>query len=382
MANALTALTPTLFSAARKDPRELTGILGHVTRDFNDRGVAKGDKVTISVAPVATVGDFTESQTFTAGTDRTASSLELQLNRSKVSSFNLTGEQERSLFNGGTALDLMAQTLEQHFRAHINAMETYAWQVARAAASRATGTAGTDPFATDQKPLADALKILKDNGAGDREHAAIISTTAGANLRKVANLFKVNEAGDPNLLRAGLLGNLYGIDVRESAAVTTTAIGTAASATTNNAGYAVGATTLTLAAVGTGTILAGDVVTFAGDSTQYVVKTGNADVSAGGTIVLQEPGLKVAMSAATKAITVGAIATANIVLRRDAVVLVARPGIQPPGGGFESQVISDPQTGLSFLLVRAVGNGMASWYVRSVYDAFAPNPYAIAQLLG
>lgn len=380
MANTLTALQPLLFSAARKVPRELTGIVGHITRDFQDKGVAKGDTVTASVAPVATVGSYTEAQTFTAGTDRTASSVTLTLNQSKVSSFNLTAEQERSLGNGGTADDFLAQTLLQHFRAHVNAMESYTWLVARAAASRANGTPGTDPFATDQKPLADSLKILLDNGTGNMDLGAIISTTAGANLRKVSNLFKVSEAGD-NMVRTGVLGNLYGFDIRESAAVTTTAIGTMTNALVNGA-LAAGATSIVFdtGTAGATGFLAGDVITFAADtSNKYVIKTGlNA---ASGTITIQEPGLKVAIPD-NNAITVGALATANICLRKDAVVLVARPGLQPEGGGFEQQVITDPQTGLSFLLVRAVGDGMASWYVRTVYDAFAPNPYAIAQLLG
>lgn len=377
MANTLTALAPLLFSAARVVPRELTGIVGHINRDFQDKGVAKGDTVTVSVAPAATVSTYTEAQTFTAGTDRTASSTVLTLNQSKVSSFNLTAEQERSLGNAGVAQDFLVQTLQQHFRAHVNAMESYTWLAARAAASRATGTAATDPFATDQKPLADALKILLDNGAGNMDLAAIISTTGGTNLRKVANLFKVNESGG-DMVKTGVLGNLYGFDIRESAAVTTVAAGTGSAYTTTAAGFAVGTTSLPLI-TGTGTVLAGDVVTFAGDTNKYIVKTG---VAAPGTIVIQEPGLLVAMSAATKAMTIGSIATADLCLRRDAVCLVARPGLQPMGGGFEQQVITDPQTGLSFLLVRAVGDGMASWYVRTVYDVFAPNGYAIAQLLG
>lgn len=377
MANTLTAIQPLLFSAARAVPRELTGIVGHVNRDFNDKGVAKGDTVTVSVAPVATVSSYSEAQTFTAGTDRTASSATLTLNQSKVSSFNLTAEQERSLGNGGTADDFLAQTLQQHFRAHVNAMESYVWTVARAAASRATGTPGTDPFATDQKPLADALKILLDNGAGNMELGAIISTTAGANLRKVSNLFKVNEAGD-TMVKTGVLGNLYGFDIRESAAVTTVTKGTGSGYLVNNgAGYAVGATSIAVD-TGTGTILAGDVITFAADTTnKYVVKT----ALTGGVVVLQEPGLLVAIPD-NNAITVANTATGNLCLRKDAVVLVARPGLQPAGGGIEQMTIADPQTGLSFLLVRAVGDGMASWYVRTVYDAFAPNPYAIAQLLG
>lgn len=378
MANSFPGLAPLLFSAARIVPRELTGVVASVNRDFNDKGVAKGDTVTIGISPVATVSTHTASQAFTVGTDRTSTSAVLTLNQEAKSSWNLTPEQERSLGNGGIADDMLKQTVEQHIRAHVNAIESYAWTVARANASRATGTAGTDPFATDQKPLADALKILLDNGAGNMDMAAVISTTAGANLRKVSNLFKVSEGGDAGLLRNGLLGSLYGFNIRESAAVTTVAKGTGASYTTTAAGFAVGTTSIPII-TGTGTVLAGDVVTFAGDSNKYVVKTG---VAAPGTIVLQEPGLLVAIAAAATAMTVGNIATANLCLRRDAVSVVVRPGLQPVGGGIEQMVISDAQTGFSTLVYRAVGDGLASWYMRTVYDAFAPNGYANVQLLG
>jgi len=129
--------------------------------------------------------------------------------------------------------------------------------------------------------------------------------------------------------------------------------GTGSGATTDNSGYAVGATTLTLASAGTGTILAGDVVTFAGDTAnKYVVKTGDTDVSNGGTIVLAEPGLRVAMSAATKAITVVAASTRNMVFSRDALVLATRAPAQPDGPtlAVESGMIVDPRTGMAFQL--------------------------------
>lgn len=381
MANNLTALAPLLFSAARVVPRELTGLLGAVKLDFNDQGVAKGDTVTVPVSPVATVAAFTAAQAFAAGTDRVLSSKVLTLGQENVSSWNLTGEQEKSLMNGGgNAQDVLAQTVTQHIRAHVNAIETYAWGVARKAASRATGTAATSPFATDQKPLADALKILLDNGTPKLDLSCVIDTVAGADLRKVSNLFKVNEGGsegDP-LLREGILGRLYGFGIRESAAIGSVTAGTGASYTTTAAGFAAGTTSLPLI-TGTGTVLAGDVVTFAGDSNKYVVTTG---VAAPGTIVIAEPGLKIAMSAATKAMTIGAAATQNIVLARNAVCVVARPGIQPDSPAVMQWTISDPQTGLSFLVYRNVGDGMASWYMRTVFDAFAPNCYASALLLG
>lgn len=378
MANVFTAVLPILYGAARVVPRELVGLLGAVNRDFNDKGVAKGDVVRIGVSPVATVSAFTAAQTFTAGTDRTPTAKTLTLSQENVSSWNMTAEEERSLENSGIAQDILAQTVQQHIRAHCNAIETYAWGVARVAASRSTGTAGTDPFATDQKPLADALKILLDNGASKMDLSAVINTVAGANLRKVSNLFKVNEAGTDPLLREGVLGNLYSFNIRESAAVTTVAVGTGAAYTTTAAGFAVGTTSLPLI-TGTGTVLAGDTVTFAGDSNKYVVTTG---VAAPGTIVIAEPGLLVAMSAATKAMTIGSIATQNLCLAKNAVAVVARPGLQPFSADIDQTVISDPVSGLSFLLYRNVGQGMASWYMRTVFDAFAPNPYAIVQLLG
>jgi hypothetical protein len=79
--------------------------------------------------------------------------------------------------------------------------------------------------------------------------------------------------------------------------------GTASGATTDTTGYATTTTTITLASAGTGTILIGDVITFAGDTTQYTVTSGDADVSGGGTITFT-PGLEVAIETSAHAITV------------------------------------------------------------------------------
>lgn len=79
--------------------------------------------------------------------------------------------------------------------------------------------------------------------------------------------------------------------------------GTASGATTNAAGYGTGTTVVTLASAGTGTVLAGDTITFAGDPAYYTISVGDADVSNGGTLTFY-PGLQVAIPASTTAITV------------------------------------------------------------------------------
>ena len=80
--------------------------------------------------------------------------------------------------------------------------------------------------------------------------------------------------------------------------------GTASSSTTDTTGYATTTTEITLASAGTGTILVGDRVQFAGDSHTYEVTTGDADVSDGGSIVIASPGLLTAIAASATAITI------------------------------------------------------------------------------
>ena len=382
MANVLSALQPILFSAARVVPRELTGILGAVDRDFTDQGVAKGDSVKVSVAPTLTAQNVTPGQVFTVGNDRTPTAVTLTLNQEQEVTWNLKPEEERSLMNAGVAQDMLAQTIQQGIRTLVNKVELYTYGIARAAASRAYGTAGTTPFGTaaDLTDISNVLKILLDNGCSvDDDKSLVIDTFAGLNLRgKQAGLFRVNEAGTSDLLRQGVLGDLQSFKIRESAQVGPIAKGTGTAYTSSAAGFAIGTTSIPLI-TGSGTILAGDAVTFAGDTNKYVVTTG---IAAPGTIVIQEPGLRVAIAAAATALTVGNIATANIALRRNSIKAVIRPSLQPVGAIAEQMTVSDPQTGLTFLLLRVPGNAITSWYMRIVYDAFAPNPYAIAQLLG
>lgn len=86
----------------------------------------------------------------------------------------------------------------------------------------------------------------------------------------------------------------------------TTQLSVVAGATTGTASGAtcsaiepVGETSIALSSAGTGTILAGDVITFGnGDETEYLVTTGDSDVSNGGTLVIT-PALVVATAVGT-----------------------------------------------------------------------------------
>ncbi|CAB4202403.1 hypothetical protein UFOVP1367_13 [uncultured Caudovirales phage] len=85
-----------------------------------------------------------------------------------------------------------------------------------------------------------------------------------------------------------------------SVVVTKSVKGTGTGYTSTNAGFAIGTTSIPVI-TGSGTILAGDKVTFAGDTNEYEIATG---VAAPGTIALASPGLIAAIPAAATALTI------------------------------------------------------------------------------
>ena len=99
--------------------------------------------------------------------------------------------------------------------------------------------------------------------------------------------FRIPSAQD--MATQGVLINAAGFQIRESAQIQSPAIGTASSATVSSANHAIGSTSIALASTGSGTIVAGDVISLANDPNYYVVVTGNTDVSNGGTIVIAAP---------------------------------------------------------------------------------------------
>jgi len=95
--------------------------------------------------------------------------------------------------------------------------------------------------------------------------------------------------------------NVSGAEAIISARVASQAL----NATTDATGYAIGASSVALAAVGTGAIAVDDVLSFAGQTTLYTATTAIADVATGGTISFTPP-LVTAIPAAATAISVNA----------------------------------------------------------------------------
>lgn len=383
-ANTLSGLIPDLFAGLDVVSRELVGFVPAVTRNASAERAAVGENVTYPIAPSLSTSNISPSMTIPEPTDRTIGNGSIQITKSKCVEFGFVGEEQRGLNNGPGYLTVQADLFAQGLRALVNEIESDLATTAALGASRAYGTAGTTPFGTNLADSAQVRKILDDNGAPMSGRSLIIDTAAGASMRTLAQLTKGNEAGTFMTLRDGELLNLHGFSIKESAGVITPTKGTAAGSTTNAAGCAAGSTVITLASAGTGTILAGDIVTFAGDTNKYVVASGDSDVSNGGTITLAAPGLKVAIAASATAITVVGNSTRNMAFSSNALHLVARAPALPQEGdaAIDSFMLVDPRSGLPFEVRLYQGYRKIRAEVGMAWGTKAVKPSHIATLLG
>jgi hypothetical protein len=314
-------------------------------------------------------------------TGQTSGSTNIQITKSRAAEFGFNGDAQKELNTGPGYQNVRAAKIAQAIRAVVNEVETDLGGL-QSTFSRAYGTAGTVPFGTanDYTDASNVLKVLKDNGSPISDNQLVINTSAGANF--IGKQSAVNSAGTDSMLRQGVLLDLAGMPLRESAQIQNSVSGTSANAVVN-AALTVGQTSITLKAAGTGTIVTGDVISFAGDSEKYVVQTGAAAVS-GATIVISAPGIQKAQGSGDKAITITAASARNMAFNRSALVLAARAPARPEEGDMAEDVIliTDPRSGLTMEFAMYKGYRKVRYEVGLAWGVKNIKPEHTALLLG
>lgn len=347
MANILTSLQPDLYEALDIVSRELVGFIPAVTLDAQAERAAVNQTIRVPIVPAAAAEDVTPGQLPPDDGDQTIGNNTITISKSRMVPFRWTGEEQRGVNTGVGYQNIKVNQIAQCMRTLVNEMETDLGSLVTKA-SRAYGVAGTTPFATDLSDPAQMRKILSDNGAPLSDLQLVIDTTAGAKVRSLAQLTKANEAGTTILREQGTLLEIHGFTLRESAGVNVHTAGTGTSYQINNAsGYAVGSTTIAVD-TGSGTIVAGDILTNsqAGrDSNKYVVGT----ALSAGSLVLNAPGNRVAW-VDNDTVAVGGSYTGNLAFARTAIVLATRAPALPEEGDMadDRMMIQDPKSGIAF----------------------------------
>jgi hypothetical protein len=375
----ITNLVPDLYSALDVVSRELVGFIPSVSSDMTFERAAVGQTVRSPVAPAASAGDITPGVTPPDDGDQTIGNVSMTITKARRVPIRWNGEQSLGLDNNGPGRStIMRDQFAQAMRTLCNEVEadiaaTYA------SASRAYGTAGTTPFASTLGDAAQVRKILADNGAPLGDVSLVMNTSAGAALRTLGQLSKANEAGTIALREQGTLLNIYGMSLRESAQVSSATAGTGASYVTNTGStYAIGTTTIAVD-TGSGTVLAGDVVTFAGDANKYVVTT----ALSGGSLTIAAPGLKQTLADGV-AMTVVATSARNMAFARSAIALATRAPALPGEGDSadDRMVVTDERSGLSFEVAMYKQYRQVQYEVSLAWGVKAVKPEHMAILLG
>ena len=383
MANVLTSLAADIYVAADVVGRELVGFIPASTINANGaERAAKGDTVRAAFTRGATAVNVSESMTIPEGTDQTVDNKTLSITNSRAVQIPYTGEDMLHLNNGVGFETVYGDQIAQAMRVLTNEMEADLAEEAYKNASRAFGTAGTTPFGSNFAEIAEIRQILVDNGmpSNDGQCSLVLSTLAGTNLRQLASLQQANTAGSTDMLRQGILLDLQGLGIRESAQISAHTAGGGANYLVNDAGGLVLNDTVVAVDTGTGTVLAGDVVTFAADSAnKYVV----GSALAAGSLTLNTPGIRTTI-ANNNAMTVGASYTANMAFHRRALELAVRAPAVPTGGdqADDAMTVQDPISGMVFEVRVYKGYRKSMIEVAAAWGVKAWKPDFIATLLG
>ena len=380
MSNTLTNLVADAYAALDVVSRELVGFIPSVTRDATVDRVAVGQNVRSFKTAANTAGkDITAAMAFPAAAYQTVGNDAITINKARAFPFSWTAEEQYAVNQGAGTLSVAQDQIAQAYRAAVNEIEN---DIADAVALGASG--GITPnnstlFNTTLKDGAFAKKFLDDRGAPLSDRHMVLNTTASAAMRGLTQLTNVGDAGDQGLLRQGVLGNLFGFNIRESAQVGTTVTATGANYLVDNVGgYAVGATLIHVD-TGTGSIPAGSLVTIGGNT--YMVVTGTAG-DGDQDITIAAPGLIKAI-ANNDPVTVLSAQDANAAFSRNAVVLATRLPAVPIGGddlALMREVITDPRSGLSFELAVYPGYRMVTYEIGVLWGTKVIKPEHICLL--
>lgn len=349
MPNTLTGLIPDLYEALDVVSRELVGLVPAVTRDSGVERAAVNQTVRSHVAPASTASNITPGVTAPDSGDQTIGNVTISITKARAVPVRWNGEEQRGINSGSGYRAVLRDQFSQAFRTLANEMETDLAAL-HVSASRAHGTSGTTPFGTagNYTDASNALKILLDNGAPNSDLHLVINTAAGANLRGLQG-GKANEAGTAAILRQGVLLDIHGFAIRESAQIVTFTAGSVTGTVTATGAVGATAVSITTAAGASTAIKAGDVVTFAGDANKYIAAADlTLGASASGTLTIAAPGLR--RDASSAGVSVAASFAANMAFRRSAIVLANRLPALPEEGDMadDRMTMVDPISGLPF----------------------------------
>lgn len=394
MTNTIDAdLFPHLYAASKKVARNITGCIPAVNHNFADQNGGRtvdvnsmGIANTIVKVPIAgapTGSNYTPAQQVSVGADSTDTEVGIQITKNRMQTFHQTVSERLALTAGGNdnARILFEQKIEKAMNALMNEVETDIAGDIKKYASRARGTAGTTPFASGLSALTAVKRELDDNGCpDDGGRSFVMSPASYEKFMNLAIVQQANVADSTAFLRQGVLLDHLGFAMRYSPKITQHTKGSA-TGYDSNGGSAIGDTVIPVNGSDAGTILAGDVVVWVNDTNKYMVNSASASGAATGNITFGEPGLLETLIDTEEGVT-GDSYTPNYAIHTNSYVLAMRAPALVSNNQLTAAQITDVESGLTFTIVEAPGDGLTTWRVHLTWGFKGINPFMNVIYLG
>ena len=350
----------------------------YVSRTYDPKPGEKGSAVEISVPVAMTAAAVTASNTPPDDSGITPTKKTITLDQHFETAFFLT-DKEVGEIGAGFANDQLteaARGLANNVDAAILALykDVYGYG----------GTAGTTPFASDDSAFRTARAAMARQLAPKNDRFFVMDEDAEGNalgLDAVRNAAHHGNQANPNLVE-GSMGRVLGAIWDMDQNVPTHTAGTdLVGAINDTTGLAVGTTTLVVDGFSSA-VVAGDIITIAGDTQTYVA-TGTPTT----TEIIINPGLKVAIPTAdgNEVITVKASHVANLLFQRGAFALAARPieASDPLGlANGARRAIMDPVSGLSLTFEITRQHYRTRFAFSTLYGVQTVRPELAARIAG
>lgn len=279
MANILTDVVPILVAQGLQTLRAACTMPRLVNTDYSNEPADQGDTVNVWIPSAQAVSDVAPSSTPFSAPDSQPVKAPIPLNKWRRSGFYLTDKQQEEVatvsgFKSGQTAEAVKALAED-----INAFIFQQYKKVYGFA----GTPGTTPFATANS-LADATSVravLNRQRAPLNPRRLVLDVNAEANALNQAPITTFQNIGSAGVITEGQIGRKLGSDwYMDQQVPTHTSTPLTAGAATANGAQAIGAGstdggrtgTVSIAkATNTSPLVAGDILSFAGDSQTYVV---------------------------------------------------------------------------------------------------------------
>ena len=402
MANTLTTIMPKIIARGLMVLREVCIMPRLVNSDFSADAKRKGQTIDVPVPSAVGTTSVSPSNVLPVPTDRTVPIVQIPLDQwRKNDPIYLT---DKEMLEINSKEFFLPSSMEEAVRALANEVNVYIFNLYKNATQGiygAVGIAGTTPFGSTTVDATNARKLLNKQLAPKSNRVGVLDYDAEAEALELSAFQDADKVGSAEVKIEGEIGRKFGINWNSDGDVVTHTVGTITDASAGRTcaidkvgGYAVGIDIIDVdegAEVSVvGTIVRGDIISFAGHDQTYCVVDNSASSQFSGTTYTFAtnaiaglkfyPALKEAVVDG-EVITVEATHVVNLAFHRDAFGFAQRQ-LETESTSSELITMTDPLTGLGLRLEVMRQNKQMLWEFDMLYGGLLVRPELAVRIMG